>query len=221
MRAALILPTQFPNGPKLTKQGVDTVLKPATDVDQAKMDELRKFFPRVGLFIVPTWYVSLSKFLAMSETEKVAWAKKFAGICSDEITRTSSPSFFRDGKTPVPCILNVDNEYPSSKFMEEFHREFRRLRTSRFLIWSLQGMQGGWMEPTLVQRINADSNMLVAPFHYYDNMDIRLDGSVAAINLVKQGIRWERITGYKGLRQGIEAWWDGILYLENWEQLPA
>jgi hypothetical protein len=52
----------------------------------------------------------------------------------------------------------------------------------------------------------------------------KIDGSVSTLNLIKQGIRYERITSMHSLRDGpaqpLDEWWDGIAYLENWEMLP-
>lgn len=222
MRAALILPSQFPNGPKLAAAGIDTVYKrvaePGTPALTAvELDELRKFF-LVGIFRVATWDVSISAFNAMTPDEQTAWARKFAKKCSDDLVNLASPSYFSSVGPPKQCYVNAEAEYQSSLFWLEFLREWRRQRSSRKTWISLQAMQGGWMGPDLVQQINADANLQIAPFHYDDNMK-KIDGSMVALNLVKQGIRWERITGYKSLREPLESWWDGIAYLENWEQL--
>jgi hypothetical protein len=81
-------------------------------------------------------------------------------------------------------------------------------------------MQGGWMEPDLIALINADPNIIVAKQNYTGAMKT-IDGSVSTLDLVKRGIRWERITSMHCLRQSLPPeWWDGILFLESWEQLP-
>jgi hypothetical protein len=227
VRAALILPSQFPNGPKLATQGVDTTYYPATEPGQplltaAALDERRKFW-RVGIMYDPSWIIPRDAFDAKTVEAKTAWGTRFAGILSDTLTQLASPSFFSSTGAPKQCFVMADIEYQSNAFMVAFLKEWRRLRTARFTIWSPESMQGGWMEPDLVQLINADQNLMVAKQNYTGAMK-KIDGSVSALNLIKQGIRWERITSMHSLRDGptnpLDDWWDGIALLENWEQLP-
>ena len=221
MRAALILPSQFPNGPKLAKQGIDTVHKPVAEpgkpkMTQATMDELRKFF-LVGSMRDPSWDVPASEFDKMDSLAKMAWAQKFAAIFSQDFADHSSPSF---GANVKQCYGLLDVEYHSNLFMVTFLKAFRKLRNLRKIIWCPESMQGGWMEPDLVDLINADPNIMVAKQNYTGAM-VPIDGSVSTLDLVKRGIRWERITSMHSLRKPLEEQWDGIAYLENWEQLPA
>ena len=230
MRAALVLPSQFPNGPKLAKQGIDTVFKPVADPDatamtQAKMDELRKFF-RVGIMRDPSWDVPYHKvderlcFDEMTQEQRVTWARAFAKKFSDDFERVAKPSFFSSAGAPLQCFGMPDIEYHSNLFMVEFFKAFRALRNSRILVWCPESMQGGWMEPDLVALINADPNIIVAKQNYTGAM-VPIDGSVSTLDLVKRGIRWERITSMHSLRRPLDDWWDGICLLESWEQLPA
>jgi hypothetical protein len=230
MRAALILPSQFPNGPKLAKQGVDLTFYPVADpaspaLTQAALDERRKYF-RVGIMRDPSWDVPYHKIDArlcfddMTPEQRVAWAKTFAKKFSDDFTRVASPSFFSSAGAPVQCFGMPDIEYHSNLFMVEFFKAFRALRNARTLVWCPESMQGGWMEPDLVALINADPNIIVAKQNYTGAM-VEIDGSVSTLDLVKRGLRWERITSMHGLRMKLPPeWWDGILFLESWEQLP-
>jgi hypothetical protein len=215
VRAALVLPSQFPNGQKLAAQGVDTVYKEARTVTQASMDELRKFF-LVGSMRDPSWTVSNDALNAMSADAKVLWAKQFAAIFSQDFIDHSSPSF---GTSVKQCYGLLDAEYHSNLFMVEFFKAFRKLRNLRKVIWCPESMQGGWMEPDLVALINNDPNILIAKQNYTGAMK-RIDGSVATKDLLARELRPEKITSMHSLRQGVEESWDGIIYLENWEMLP-
>jgi hypothetical protein len=223
VKAALVLPSQFPNGPKLAAQGIDTVFKPVADpnspaMTQGSMDELRKYF-RVGIMRDPSWTVSSAQFNNMDQEQKATWARAFAKMFSDDFTRVASPSFFSPTGPPVQCFGMPDIEYHSNLFIVEFFKAFRALRNSRILYWCPESLQGGWMEPDLVQLINADANIIVAKQNYTGAMK-KIDGTVSALNLVKQGIRWERISSVVSLREPLEESWEGIAYLEDWNQLP-
>jgi hypothetical protein len=224
MRAALILPSQFPNGPKLAAQRIDTTFYPVADpasppLTQAALDERRKFF-KVGIMRDPSWDVSAATFAGYTPAQITAWAKAFAKKFSDDFERVAKPSFFTPAGPPLQCFGMPDIEYHSNLFMVEFFKAFRALRNARILVWCPESMQGGWMEPDLVALINADPNIIVAKQNYTGGM-VPIDGSVSTIDLVKRGIRWERITSVHGLRVSLPPeWWDGCLYLESWEQLP-
>lgn len=221
MNAALVLPSQFPNGSKLAKQGVDTVHKPCAEpgqpkMTQAGMDELRKYF-KVGSMRDPSWTVSADTFYSYKPGQVIDWAKRFAGMFSQDFTDHSSPSF---GANPAQCYGLLDVEYHSNLFMVEFFKAFRALRNKRIVIWCPESMQGGWMEPDLVALINADPNILVAKQNYTGAMK-KFDGSVTTKNLLDVGIDYRKVTSMHSCREPIEQEWDGILYLENWEQLPS
>jgi hypothetical protein len=223
LRAALILPSQFPNGPKLAAQGIDTTYYPVggpgvTPLTQAALDERRKFF-RVGIMRDPSWDVTAAAFDMWPPEMKVDWARKFAKKFSDDFTRVASPSFFSSAGAPLQCFGMPDIEYHSNLFMVEFFKAFRALRNARTLVWCPESLQGGWMEPDLVALINADPNIIVAKQNYTGEM-VPIDGSVSTLDLVKRGIRWERITSMHSLRKPLEYGWDGVAYLEAWEQLP-
>jgi hypothetical protein len=221
MKAALVLPSQFPNGPKLAKVGCDTVYKPAAEpghprITQAQMDELRKHF-KVGSMRDPSWTVPAKTFDNYTPEQKTDWARRFAQIFSDDFTFHSSPSF---GRNPVQCYGLADIEYHSSLFVLEFFKAFRAIRNKRIVVWAPESMQGGWMEPELVSFINADPNILVAKQNYTGDMR-EIDGSVSTKDLLARGIRAEKVTSFHSLRKPVPEWWDGILYLEAWEQLAA
>jgi hypothetical protein len=223
VRAALILPSQFPNGPKLAKQGIDTTFYPVADpaspaLTQAALDERRKYF-RVGIMRDPSWDVTAAAFDTWTPELKVDWARKFAKKFSDDFTRVASPSFFSSAGAPLQCFGMPDIEYHSNLFMVEFFKAFRALRNARILVWCPESMQGGWMEPDLIALINADPNIIVAKQNYTGGM-VPIDGSVSTLDLVKRGIRWERISSMHSCRRPLEEWWDGIAFLESWEQLP-
>jgi hypothetical protein len=185
---------------------------------QAALDERRKYF-RVGIMRDPSWDVSAATFATYTPDQITAWARAFAKKFSDDFTRVASPSFYSPAGAPLQCFGMPDIEYHSNLFMVEFFKAFRALRNSRILVWCPESMQGGWMEPDLVALINADPNIIVAKQNYTGGM-VPIDGSVSTIDLVKRGLRWERITSMHSLRVPPPEWWEGILFLESWEQLP-
>lgn len=216
MRGALILPSQFPNGPKLKAQGIDTVAKEADEIDQAKMDALREFFKVVSMRD-PSWTVPNNEFYAWTQAAQIAWAKEFARMFSKDFVNHSSPSF---GHSVMQCYGMPDIEYKSAVFMVEFIREFRRLRNLRIIFITLESMQGGWMSPELILLINSDPNIFIVPQAYGSEMD-KYDTAVVVIDLIKRGIKWEKLLVFHSLRGGLPpSGWQGFVYLENWEQLP-
>src|SRR5207253_1847344 len=104
VRAALILPPQFPNGPKLSAQTIDTTYYPVAEPGQvaltaAALDERRKYW-RVGIMRDPSWVVSRAVFDSQTDAQKVTWAKECANLLSEDITRLASPSFFSSAGSP-------------------------------------------------------------------------------------------------------------------------
>jgi hypothetical protein len=222
LRAALILPSQFPNGPKLAAAGVDTTYHLVAEPGQqaltaTALDERRKFW-RVGIDRDSSWTVNRDTFNGMTAEKKVEWAKAFAKLLSDDLVRLASPSFFSKDGPPKQCFVMADIEYQSNLFLVEFLKEWRRLRTARFTVLTVESMQGGWWEPDLVQLVNADPNLVIAKQNYEGDMD-KLDGWVTARDLIRRGVNPEKITSFHSCRQPVEGWWDGCLFLENWEQL--
>lgn len=216
MRAAWLLFGEFPNGPALASAGVDTVFIDVRTATVAKLDELRRYF-KVGIVYDPSWDKSHSEFNAMTDEQKIAWAKEAARKFSGFFETLASPSF---GASPKQCFGMLDNEYHSSLFMREFHIEFRRLRNLRFFIWTMESFQGGWMEDDLVARINADNNILLAPQRYGGDMHV-FDGAESALDLIDRTIKRARIASFHGLRDErsypvrIPVRWTGVLYVEN------
>ena len=76
------------------------------------------------------------------------------------------------------------------------------------------------METNLVSLINADPNIFIVPQAYGSQME-KFDTAAAVTDLIKRGIKWEKIDVFHSLRGGLPLpWWTGWLFLENWEQLP-
>lgn len=216
MRAALCLYTEFPNGPAFANVGVDTWFFPVnlTGFSTAFLDERRKY-ARVGIMrnVHNDQWPS-------SPADPVAFAERF----SQDFTDYASPSFYGAGVTPKQCFGMYDGETPhDSAYHLAMFRRFRQLRTSRFIVWTIESFQGGWINAELRDFINADKNLVLAVQGYRGNMQ-PTDIAVARQNLLDSGITPDKIVTFHGLRDqhGVKRvvpdWWDGILYVENKQQ---
>jgi hypothetical protein len=213
MRAALLLFTEFPNGPALNAVGCDTQFFPVNlpGMSSAFLDERRKY-AKVGIMRNvhnDEW--------PDSPTDPVKFAERF----SQDFTDLASPSFYASGVSPKQCFGLYDGEQPHDPAWHlAMFKRFRQLRNARSIVWALESMQAGWFSPELVAFINQDANLLVAP-EFYDGKMAPIAPDRARQDLLDAGLLPERISGFHGLRDEygvkrvVPGWWNGLLYVEN------
>jgi len=106
------------------------------------------------------------------------------------------------------CALNADLESDDPAWVLATLMEIRRLLSGRGLTWSHQPIKGGIYSDALVDFINGDSMVTVAPFLYRNDMT-PVSERWAVNDLINRGIRPSKILPYYGRKcEG----WDGFLY---------
>jgi hypothetical protein len=130
---------------------------------------------------------------------------------------------FTTTTAPRSCGAMFDPEPFNAAAILMLLRRWRQLRTARYTVLAIAPWQGGLFTPELVQQVNGDANLLVAPFAYVDVAGDSLYPAwapAALDELERLGIRRERLTSFiDAKRQPIAYGWEGILY--GFDKLPA
>jgi hypothetical protein len=206
---------KWPDGTKLKAHGVTRLYYEARDpqftADVAKT--LRGLGYEVGLDYDPSWD---------------GWPPPEAAVQKvlKHLVRLGSLKANTDGSltplAPMPVMLDMEHHDPV--YAEAFLREFRRLQPGRNIVWTLESMQAGWFDDSLVELLNEYAQLRVAPQFYGGDMT-PFAGDQAFKDLIVHGVNAARLVGFYGLRDQHEAplpiplWWDGILYVEHMSQL--
>jgi len=114
-----------------------------------------------------------------------------------------------DGDTRQLAVhANIEVHDPS--YVLSFLTAWRSIRPYRDTGWVLEGMQGGWFGPQLVNAINADPNLQVVAEAFTGNMGA-MDADVVRSNVVSYGIQRQRaLVGYDGA--ALKSDWDGTAF---------
>jgi hypothetical protein len=126
-----------------------------------------------------------------------------------------------DGKRPQLAVM-LDIERHDEAYVRRALVEFKRMQPGRNVVWTMEYHQGGWFSKDLVDLVNGYPQLRVVPQCYYGSMDQAVDAHAAARDLYTPhgGINDNRICFFYTLRVPLPLEWDGILYVENWAQLP-
>jgi len=132
-----------------------------------------------------------------------------AKALSDDIT------YYGGGAVGRPTLNQLsamyDGEVPHDPaFHEKVIREFFRLRPGRSLVWTLEGLQAGWLSAALIDLINNDARLVIAPQCYYGDMTPIYIQYVLE-DLATRGIRREKIQPFIRPDRA-DAGWYGIIY---------
>ena len=218
MNAALVRPglTKWPPYAPLQTYGIRRLYYDLRDpqVDQAFLDELRADPKRnltegVGIQYTPTW-------------DNDPAPEVVAKNISDALVRLASPSYYTNGKPPVQCAVLFDAESKDMAYVLACIVAFRKLRSSRELVWTLEGHQGEILKanPDLVAKLNSDPNITGVIPQSYDENVIDWETSAMTRDVDNAGVTPAKVFPFIGLRQRTpRPWWEGILYVEAWEQL--
>jgi hypothetical protein len=134
---------------------------------------------------------------------------KIAQALSNDITFYGGGA---EGRITLAQISAMyDGEVPhDSLFHEAVIAEFFRRRPGRSLVWTLEGLQAGWISDSLVSRINGDPRLIISPQCYYGDMTpIFVDYAIE--NLVGRGIAREKIQPFLRADRADSGWY-GIVY---------
>ena len=218
MNAALVRPglTRWPPLAPLATYNIRRLYYDLRDpqVDQQFLDELRADPKRnltegVGIQYAPDWDNSPAP-------------EVVAKTISDALVRLASPSYFVNGKPPAQCAVLLDNESKDMSYVLACITAFRKLRSSRELVWTLEGHQGEILKANqdLVAKLNSDPNITGVIPQSYDANVIDWETSAMTRDVVLAGVDPKKVFPFIGLRQRTpRPWWEGCLFVEAWEQL--
>ena len=134
---------------------------------------------------------------------------KIAAALSEDIARYGGG--VEGGPTLAQLSATYDGEVPhDSLFHQAVIHEFFRRRPGRSRVWTLEGLQGGWVSDALVAQINADPRLIISPQSYYGNMTpIFIQYTIE--DLVARGIHRDKIQPFIH-PQRADAGWYGVVY---------
>jgi hypothetical protein len=192
MKAALVLRggPKVPDLAKLTRYGATRLYWEAADnqVDASLLDAVRAKGFEVGVMRDPSW----------------------DGANPIQLAETLNADVIRLGSNAKQCAVMADIELHSPGYVLSFITEWRKLRPTRPLAWTLEPYQAGWFSRDLVDKINADPNLIVLPQLYFGDMTPQVE-SLVAMDVQSAGVSRDRVRCFYGLKNAVKAW-DGCLY---------
>lgn len=192
MKHALVLPggPKVPDLAKAARLGITRFYWSAEDnqIDTSLFDAMRAKGYEVGLMRDPHWDNRSPQSLA----EKL----------HDDIIRLGSHA--------KQCAVMADIEYHDPSYVRDFITFWRGLRPTRPTSWTLEPNQGGWFPKYLVDKVNADPNLVVIPQNYYFNMSPAVEWKTA-LDIAARGVRTDRISIFYGAN-ALPAAWDGVVF---------
>ncbi len=126
---------------------------------------------------------------------------------SDDITRLGGGEV---GTSAAQLAAMLDAEVHDSRYVITAIRRFRELRSGRHLIWTCEPLQGGWFSPELVQLINDDPLLAVAPQTYYGDMRC-VYVELVVNDLLQRGVKREKIVPFLRADR-LDVGWDGYAF---------
>ena len=132
-----------------------------------------------------------------SETDPV----KFGRQCSADLTRLQC-----DGGRQCSVVMDVEQHDPD--WILAALKAFRAVRSGRYLYWTLEPLQAGWMTRALLDFVNHDPLTRIVPQMYRGSMAAVSERAVVA-DLTLHGFADEKVKVY------YDRWYerfDGIVY---------
>ncbi len=194
----------------MTRHGIDTLYYDATDPvihsknssDVLFFDELRSLHIKVGITRDPVW----------------------GNLDAVTLARTMDADLAGVASQNKQCYMIADIEglwARPATYVLDWLTEWRRLRPTRFTIWTTEPVQGGAVSDALAARINADLNLYVVPQDYYVGMVPEVSSQVAMEMCVASGQRRpilrSKIKNYYDAAK-LPAAWDGVAF--DFAKLP-
>jgi hypothetical protein len=132
-----------------------------------------------------------------------------------DLARTLDGDLLRLGSSNSQCAVLADIEYHDPAYVQAFLREWRDLRPSRVTGWTMEPLQGGWMDTAFVHEVT-DRFCYVYPQTYYGNMS-PVDPDLVRADLVERGFPRNSVAPFYNAAH-IPTHWDGIAF--RFDQLP-
>lgn len=192
MRAVWIDAGNKPEGQVLSRHGVRTVAFAANDltVSEALIDSWRRVFS-VAIYRAQNW----------------------DDAAPDELADELSLDVQRLGGDTKQLWAHVDIELHDPAYMVAFLAEWRQRRSLRPTWWTLEGFQGGWFTPELLNAIRQDDHLALLPQAFEGDMT-PLDPDGVRANLVNCGVPRSKVAVcYDAAR--LSEWWDGLAFTQG------
>lgn len=132
-----------------------------------------------------------------------------------DLARMLDADLVRLGSSQSQCAVLADIEYHDPAYVMAFLREWRDLRPNRVTGWTLEPLQGGWMDHGFRQDVKK-YRVTIFPQTYLGNMT-PVAADVVRCDLIERGFsRCEVVMVYDAA--DIPTHWDGIAF--RFDQLP-
>jgi hypothetical protein len=139
------------------------------------------------------------------------------GVSAVDIVREVSAEYQRLAIPGLRIMFNWEQHGPGDpEDIADGLEEWRRLRPKVNTSWSCEGMQGGWMYPTFVQRVLA-CRVRVVPQCFVGNMQ-RRESDVVKADVVRRGFPENAVSCFYDAAQ-LGVGWDGFCFTAG--RLPA
>jgi hypothetical protein len=132
-----------------------------------------------------------------------------------ELATTLNQDLIRLGSSNSQCAVLADIEYHDPAYVQAFLQEWRTLRPTRVTGWTLEPLQGGWMDAAFAMMVTG-AGVSVYPQTYFGNMS-PVDPDLVRAELVERGFA-RQLVGAVYNAAHIPTHWDGIAF--RFDQLP-
>ena len=138
-----------------------------------------------------------------------------SAISAIDLARELDADLGRMGSSASQCAVLADIEYHDPAYITAFLGEWRALRPQRVTGWTLEPLQGGWMDAAFVTSVTS-AVVSVYPQAYLGNMS-PVDPDLCRADLIERGLPRGRVAPFYDAAH-LPTHWDGIAF--RFDQLP-
>ena len=138
-----------------------------------------------------------------------------SAISAIDLARELDADLGRMGSSASQCAVLADIEYHDPAYITAFLGEWRALRPQRVTGWTLEPLQGGWMDAAFVTSVTS-AVVSVYPQAYLGNMS-PVDPDLCRADLIERGLLRGRVAPFYDAAH-LPTHWDGIAF--RFDQLP-
>jgi hypothetical protein len=132
-----------------------------------------------------------------------------------DLARQLDADLLRLGSSNSQCAVLADIEYHDPAYVQAFLGEWRALRPTRVTGWTLEPLQGGWMDQAFERAVDF-ADVTIYPQAYLGNMS-PVDPDLVRSDLIERGFRRGAVSCVYNAAH-IPTHWDGIAF--RFDQLP-
>lgn len=189
-----------PDFAKAVKHGIDGFYFDMFDprVTEGYLKPLVADGYRVGVYMASNWGQFGYGFLSGKDIAEVV-VKRVREIQG----KSAAPSFPK---------VQIDMEEHDPALISEVILELRRLLPKKDFSWTMEGFQGGWMDPAFVKTV-VDSRFRVVPQAYYGDMTDTAEDMVLR-DLLKRGFPESSVSLFYDAAS-LPAGWNGFAFTQG------